>query len=486
MRSSLLLALVATAGLSTLTACSGPNPDASLGTTNESQVGIPVTVLAASVPAGIECVVMTVTGADSETISTGIAAGATSATISLGVLAPGAITVAANAFNSACPGTGTPLWTSEAVQANIVAGVAAQIPIVLHANAQASGAVTFSLPAIAVAAGMQTSYAALADGTVRAWGANDTGQFGAATPTSSSVPIVVPGVTNAIQVAAGNGFACALRADHSVWCWGKDLGEFGGPAYGTVTPPVAFQNMSATQISAQGTNMALIQGSSLQTTHNTPGLFQTIGYATGGPVVSVASGGDSGEDACWVNEDGAAGCTGSPIATASGPSVLAPTGATQVFMGSENSAGRADFECAILVDGTVRCLGANAYGELATSNTTAVTVPTQPVRLPSVTSMALSSGTIGVAHACALGTTGLVYCTGGNTFGQLGSDTIPSTVYYTQVSNLTNVTAITAGQAHTCALDNAGAVHCWGQNDAGELGDGTTTTRFAPVTVLPW
>ncbi len=482
MRSTSLVALLAC--LSTSVACSGPNPDSPSGATNESQVGSPLIVVG-PIPLGAECIVATVTGADSETVSATVTAPATTTSIDFGSLGPGAITVTANAYNTACPGVGTPGWVAEPVQATVVAGVATQIPIVLRPLAQGSGAVTFSQAAIGIATAKQTSYAVLADGSVRAWGANDTGQFGFASPTSSATPVVVPGVTNVTQVAAGDGFACALRSDHSMMCWGLDHGEFDGATPGTVTPPVAFPYARASQISAQGQQMGfVVNGSYGEFSDPQNAMFQFLPLPTNPtPTTFIAAGAASGGMAgCWITGQGKAYCVATPTL------VLAPIGATQVFTGTETSDRPTSFECALLIDGTVRCAGANAYGELGMGNTTAVTTPTQPIKLPFVSTMALSSGNVGMAHACAVASSGgYVFCMGNNSYGQLGNDTVAaSSVYPTAVLGLSNITAIAAGQAHTCALDNEGAVHCWGQNDSGELGDGTIVTRYAPVSVLPW
>ena len=60
------------------------------------------------------------------------------------------------------------------------------------------------------------------DGSVRCAGRNAGGHFGAATLTGgqSATLVAVPGITNARAVALGRRFACAVRDDAQLWCWG--------------------------------------------------------------------------------------------------------------------------------------------------------------------------------------------------------------------------------------------------------------------------
>ncbi|QKG51407.1 hypothetical protein GKZ67_00910 [Hymenobacter sp. BRD67] len=88
-----------------------------------------------------------------------------------------------------------------------------------------------SLPAgvrlVQVAVGSNYSLALAADGTAYAWGANNNGQLGIGTTTSSSTPVAVsqgamPTGTRLVQIAAGNYHAVALAADGTVYAWGSN------------------------------------------------------------------------------------------------------------------------------------------------------------------------------------------------------------------------------------------------------------------------
>jgi alpha-tubulin suppressor-like RCC1 family protein len=62
----------------------------------------------------------------------------------------------------------------------------------------------------------------MTDQTVKCWGSNNQGQLGlgSGAPSLQLTPTTVPGLTNVIAVAAGNGHTCALRTNGRVSCWG--------------------------------------------------------------------------------------------------------------------------------------------------------------------------------------------------------------------------------------------------------------------------
>ena len=107
-------------------------------------------------------------------------------------------------------------------------------------TASATPVTVNGLPAnvVAVAAGAEHSLALLADGRVMAWGQNKSGQLGLGTSSGpeicqvgfvcSKTPVVVPGLSDAVAVAAGENFSLALLASGTVVAWGNDLyGQLG-------------------------------------------------------------------------------------------------------------------------------------------------------------------------------------------------------------------------------------------------------------------
>lgn len=82
---------------------------------------------------------------------------------------------------------------------------------------------------------------ASAAGAVYCWGGNQAGEIGVPVSVTEAalVPIRVAALASVTQLAAGTDYACALSADHKVFCWGsnfyRQLGP-NGPGDGSATP----------------------------------------------------------------------------------------------------------------------------------------------------------------------------------------------------------------------------------------------------------
>jgi len=192
--------------------------------------------------------------------------------------------------------------------------------------------------------------------------------------------------------------------------------------------------------------------------------------------------------------------------------------AVQVTVGAAHS-------CALFEDGSVRCWGRNAEGQVdGTDQPEPVAVPRR-VDVPGATQLAA-----GAAHSCSVAPQGVV-CWGSARYGQVGRELrdgalapalVPDTAgavevaagvrhtcarfddghvlcwgelidpeslepiatpIATPVAGLNDAKAITAGAGHSCGLRKSGAVVCWGANESGQLGDGGTKPSARPVRV---
>jgi alpha-tubulin suppressor-like RCC1 family protein len=135
--------------------------------------------------------------------------------------------------------------------------------------------------------------------------------------------------------------------------------------------------------------------------------------------------------------------------------------------------------CAVLDDGSVRCWGFGANGELGYGNASPVSSPATagPVNLgPGHTARAITAG---AGHTCAIREDGSVLCWGFGLEGQLGygdknnlGDTSTPGAHTPVDLGGHTAKAITAGGLHTCAILDDKTVRCWGFGARGQLGYG--------------
>src|SRR5580700_576202 len=86
------------------------------------------------------------------------------------------------------------------------------------------------------------------DGSVRAWGANASGELGDGTTfaRSESVRVAAPAPAALAMVAAGGEHACAASADGAVLCWGSNgAGELGDGSHEDRAAPVKARAVGA-------------------------------------------------------------------------------------------------------------------------------------------------------------------------------------------------------------------------------------------------
>ena len=128
--------------------------------------------------------------------------------------------------------------------------------------------------------------------------------------------------------------------------------------------------------------------------------------------------------------------------------------------------------------GLVRCWGGNTFGQLGTASTVGYPLPY------AVTGV---SGAVGISagkdHTCVLVSGGKIKCWGHNDHGQLGNGTYANSSVPVTVNGLSGATAVSAGNDHSCAVLSDGTVQCWGGGYVGQLGNGATADSSVPVAV---
>ena len=401
----------------------------------------------------------------------------------------------------------------------VLALVGVGLPVVVAAPAGAA-----LLSGIrSINAGVDETCAVLFNTTARCWGYNNFGQVGDGTKINRSDPVVVlnaPGtgpLQTVVQITVGDAHVCALMKDGSARCWGHG-GELGDGTNTTRSRPVTVLNAAGS-------------GRLLHITQISAGGGQTCARITDGTA------------RCW----GVNGAMGNGKRTSWLPTrVLNPAGTGPQRNITQISAGKRHV-CVRIIDGTARCWGVNASGQLGDGTRTDHFLPVKVLNYAG-TAQARIAGIVAThRHTCARLTDGTARCWGFNTYGELGDGTTTDRLRAVPVMNglgtgplrsiaelslggdfscariangtaqcwgirgaladanpgptpisqlrpakvmdstgsqpITNVTQIRAGLGHTCVRKSNGTAQCFGENAEGELGDGTTTASHFPVTV---
>ena len=249
------------------------------------------------------------------------------------------------------------------------------------------------------------------------------------------------------SMATGSLFTCGLKASGAAYCWGNNQwGELGSGAAGG---PDSY------------TPLAVVGG------HQFVALVAGLAHACGLEA--------SGATWCWGDNADAqlgTGATGLPQ-----PSPQLVVGGHQfaaLTAGTYHTCGRT-------TAGEVWCWG---YGLMGALGNGAQGVSPVPVKIAAPAGTTFNWISSGNGHVCALTTTGLLYCWGGNFLGQTG---IGSTAHPVLVPTLAasgySFVSVFAGGNHTCGLTATGTAHCWGFNEGAQLGRGFSSPH--EVTVGP-
>ena len=278
------------------------------------------------------------------------------------------------------------------------------------------------------------------NGTLACWGNNDIGQLADTTTDSRDVP--TPLTKTGWQSVSISDHTCAIDSSRHVWCWGYNF--YGG--VGSASAPIA----TTTPVDVSGA--LLWKAVSVNE--------QTCAISTPGNVY------------CWgYNGNYQAGYA---------LSTTNPTAPSLVSVGSwtEISAGEG-YTCGI--DGSnVSCFGANDYGELG-SMTAATASPTNAT----VTGAPFSGLSTGGQHTCVSGAGSAASCWGRDVNGELGNQSQNGGSM--PVVEIGSWLRLAAGENFTCGVkaDNGstGSLWCWGGNDSGQLADGTFIEHHEPQQV---
>jgi len=142
-------------------------------------------------------------------------------------------------------------------------GTSGQLGNATSITALSPVAVSGITTAASLSAGSAHTCALLASGAARCWGANSVGQLGTNSTTTATTPASVTNVSNATAIGAGgpNGHSCASISDGTVKCWGaNNSGQTGKPlTTATVLAPAAVTNLTgAIAVAAGGSHSCAV------------------------------------------------------------------------------------------------------------------------------------------------------------------------------------------------------------------------------------
>ena len=295
--------------------------------------------------------------------------------------------------------------------------------------------------AAAISAGSYHSLALLSDGSVWAWGNNESGQLGNGDPTGDDrdTPGPVQNLTGVVAIAAGRLHSMALTSDGKVWAWGDNADGELGTGGGFSSTPVQVMGLTGVVAIAAGG-------------------FHSMALTSDGNV--------------WAWGDNTYGGLGDGTTTnrTTPVQVSGLAGVVAIAAGYYHG-------LALKSDGTVWAWGENLYGQLGNGLTTNSSVPVPVSTSSGLTGVvAIAAGGDGAYHSLAEKTDGTVWAWGHNAYGQLGNGSTADTNMPVQVSSLAGVTAIAGGMNNSLAVESNGTAWAWGRNDFGQLGNGTSSS----------
>jgi alpha-tubulin suppressor-like RCC1 family protein len=286
------------------------------------------------------------------------------------------------------------------------------------------------------------------DGSMWAWGNNDSGQIGNSSNLTVSSPIQIGSLKNWKQVSVG-GHVLAVKSDNTLWTWGigagvTNSGENGLNDLTLVSSPVQVGTLTNwKQVSAGRSSSAAIK---TDRTLWTWGLNST-GQIGDGTVINRSSPVQIGNLTNWKQVSAGDGIT-----------------------------------AAVKVDGSLWTWGNNSDGQLGDGTVISKSSPIQIGALRNWKSVSVG-GYGGNGFVGAVKTDGTLWAWGKNAFGQLGDGTVLSRSSPIQIGSDVNWKEVFTSDARIHATKTDGTLWAWGYNNNGELMSGDVEFRSSPIQV---
>jgi alpha-tubulin suppressor-like RCC1 family protein len=308
-----------------------------------------------------------------------------------------------------------------------------------------------SSPVTAIVTGFNHACVLVANGTMRCWGGNTTGNVGEGYVYDiSGHPVEIKNIHEPIRsMVLGFSHTCVLTDSGGVKCWGSnDFGQLGNETNERSEMPVDVVGLSSGVIAISGrynSTCALMEGGAVKCWgENTVGVLgddTTIDRNTPVNVMGLTS------------------------------------GIVSISVGWEHA-------CALTDKGGAKCWGKNFFGQLGNGTTSDSELPVDVIE-PANDFLDVKAGD---SITCARIKTGGVKCWGTDPFTFFDAlGTYPQPVHNLPVDIValsSGVTDLEFGEAYTCIISTDAIVRCWGVNFSGQLGDGTTINRYVPGVIV--
>lgn len=337
-------------------------------------------------------------------------------------------------------------------------------------NNDAGKDATAQIPFADVSAGEDFACAVRIDGSVVCWGYSAFGQTGQPSAGGETcgnapcrLPTVVPGITNAAKIASGPIQSCVVTTAGKVLCWGaNDDGVLG-------------RALNAEPDCGGGHSCS-------PTPKEVAGVVDAVGVAVARS--SACAWTAAGAVTCWGHNRVGALARGNHT-----DEVLAP-GTASALTGSPPTLLAGNHHtisqwCAARLDGTVSCWGRNTVSEIgkpgpssafctfsgfSDTGTYCVSVP-QTVKTDAGANVTPVSSIAATDGATCVSAGPSVYCWGANGHGIAASNNPPSRELEPYARpEAAGLSALSGTFVHVCGIDGTGDVKCWGENNYANLG----------------
>jgi len=348
-----------------------------------------------------------------------------------------------------------------------------------------------------ITSGLFHSVGVKTDGTLWAWGKNDTGQLGDGTLIQKYSPTQIGTATNWKMASCGEDFTVAIQTNGSLWSWGNNVrGQLGNGGFANTITPTQVGTDSTWDTVDCGYSFCVALKGSFTKTLWTWG-YNEYGQLGDGNNVNVNTPQQIGVSNSWRSVSAGAYHT-LALEFTTGGSRLMGWGLNQFGQLGDNTVFPKNIPTQIGTDvnwqtvvtgyfhslakkttGTLWTWGYNGDYQLGSGNTIDIHFPTQ------ITTDTNWQGVLaaGYHHSMVKKTDGTLWTWGRNTYGELGASLIFTSIPVQMGTATDWSNTISASSGFSLALRQDGTLYSWGSGTNGQLGNGnaalTAPTPFS-------